>query len=416
MSDIVEEEQPAVPAAAEPKRGEPVYFNGDVPTVCKMVFKYALLTLVTLGIYRFWAKTKLRRYFWSQTEFDGDRFEYHGTPKELFIGFLIVIAILAPIYFVLEVTGNFIATEGFVPLMIYQFVYIMAFLILIQIAVYRMSRYRLTRTSWRGVRFGLDGNTWRYTGMSLVAIAVCIVSIGIAYPWMRNWLVRYRIENMRFGEKYFSYNGQPMMLAKRWWISLGVCLAPFVIAVIVSGIPTMADFETMNRLSQGQQADGAELPAVFEAYLVAYLFTSLAATIMFIWYRVGEFRLVVSKTSLHEATMDSSLSTGRIYGLVALLVGLFVVLFGILAGSMFTLTNLELSPVFGIVLGVVLFVVVFTAFTVIPTGLYGTLQARAVLTSIHVYNKQSLTDIAQGDQSQMKYGEGLADAFDVGAF
>ena len=53
-----------------------------------------LLTIVTLGIYRFWAKTRIRRYLWSQTEFLGDRFEYTGTGKELLIGFLIVFAFL----------------------------------------------------------------------------------------------------------------------------------------------------------------------------------------------------------------------------------------------------------------------------------------------------------------------------------
>ena len=54
-----------------------------------MLFRFAFLTIITLGIYRFWAKTKLRRYLWSVVEYDGDRFEYHGTAKELFLGFLI---------------------------------------------------------------------------------------------------------------------------------------------------------------------------------------------------------------------------------------------------------------------------------------------------------------------------------------
>jgi len=47
-----------------------------------------LFTLGTLGVYYFWAKTRTRRFLFSQTEFAGDRFAYHGTGRELLIGTL----------------------------------------------------------------------------------------------------------------------------------------------------------------------------------------------------------------------------------------------------------------------------------------------------------------------------------------
>ncbi len=43
-----------------------------------------------LGIWRFWGKTRMRRYLWSHTSLSGDRFEYTGTGGELFVGFIIV--------------------------------------------------------------------------------------------------------------------------------------------------------------------------------------------------------------------------------------------------------------------------------------------------------------------------------------
>ena len=52
------------------------------------------LTIVTIGVYRFWAKTRIRRFLWSQTSFLGDRFEYTGTGKELLLGFAIVMVFL----------------------------------------------------------------------------------------------------------------------------------------------------------------------------------------------------------------------------------------------------------------------------------------------------------------------------------
>ena len=53
--------------------------------------------ITTLGVYRFWATARQRRYLWSRTQVIDDTLEWTGTGKEMFIGFLIVIAILAPL-------------------------------------------------------------------------------------------------------------------------------------------------------------------------------------------------------------------------------------------------------------------------------------------------------------------------------
>ncbi len=47
-----------------------------------------LLTVLTLGIYSFWAKARTRRYLWSHTSFDNEQFEYDGNGLEMFLGFL----------------------------------------------------------------------------------------------------------------------------------------------------------------------------------------------------------------------------------------------------------------------------------------------------------------------------------------
>ena len=54
-----------------------------------LAFWTGFLTVLTLGIYRFWARTRLRRYIWSAIDVGGDSFEYTGTGLEKFLGFLI---------------------------------------------------------------------------------------------------------------------------------------------------------------------------------------------------------------------------------------------------------------------------------------------------------------------------------------
>ena len=63
----------------------------------RLLIRGAVLLLVTLGIYRFWLATDVRRFLWANTEIAGERLEYTGTARELLIGFLIAIAMLVPL-------------------------------------------------------------------------------------------------------------------------------------------------------------------------------------------------------------------------------------------------------------------------------------------------------------------------------
>ncbi len=81
----------ANPIASPGYTGNPV----EIGTIVGVNF---VLNLVTLGFYRFWAKTRVRRYLWSRISLYGDRLEYTGLGKELFIGFLIAMAILVPFF------------------------------------------------------------------------------------------------------------------------------------------------------------------------------------------------------------------------------------------------------------------------------------------------------------------------------
>src|SRR5882757_10071953 len=89
----------AIPAAAPVAR-----FIGDQRAYWRLQLRGAALLAVTLGIYRFWFATDVRRFLWSNTEVAGETLEYTGTPFELLIGFLVAIGILIPVY-----AGFFIA-------------------------------------------------------------------------------------------------------------------------------------------------------------------------------------------------------------------------------------------------------------------------------------------------------------------
>ena len=52
-----------------------------------------VLNILTLFVYRFWAKTRVRRHVWSCVHINGEPLEYTGTGKELFLGAMIVLVV-----------------------------------------------------------------------------------------------------------------------------------------------------------------------------------------------------------------------------------------------------------------------------------------------------------------------------------
>jgi uncharacterized membrane protein YjgN (DUF898 family) len=49
-----------------------INYVGSSGKLFPIVLINLFLTIITIGIYRFWAKTNIRKYFWSQTQFDGE--------------------------------------------------------------------------------------------------------------------------------------------------------------------------------------------------------------------------------------------------------------------------------------------------------------------------------------------------------
>ena len=89
---------PAAQIGAVAPAASVVRFGGDPRAFWRLLAHGAVLLMLTLGIYRFWLTTDIRRFLWSNTELAGESFEYTGTARELLLGFLIAIAILLPLY------------------------------------------------------------------------------------------------------------------------------------------------------------------------------------------------------------------------------------------------------------------------------------------------------------------------------
>src|ERR1051325_525275 len=88
----------AAPFDPPPPAANGVAFLGLEWDFWRLLIRGAVLLAVTLGLYRFWLVTDVRRHLWNNVEIAGDGLEYIGTASELLVGFLIAIVLLVPIY------------------------------------------------------------------------------------------------------------------------------------------------------------------------------------------------------------------------------------------------------------------------------------------------------------------------------
>jgi uncharacterized membrane protein YjgN (DUF898 family) len=202
-----------------------VAFSGDRREFFHLVKRGAGLELVTLGFYRFWLATDIRRHLWANTEIDGDAAEYTGRGKELLIGFLVALAILVPVYLAYFLAGlEAERYRTFASFPLFLFFYVFG-----QFAIYRARRYRLTRTVWRGVRFWMSGSGWAYAARAFLWGLLMILTLGLVLPWRTAALERYKMRHSFYGDLQGSFEGRGWEFFKRgWWLWLLTPIAYFV--------------------------------------------------------------------------------------------------------------------------------------------------------------------------------------------
>lgn len=181
-------------------------FHGQGGSLFGIHIVNMLLALLTLGIYYFWGKIKALKYVYGQAEFDGDRFAFHGTGKELFLGWLRVIPFILLLYFFPQILG--LLWESELAQVIGAVVLVVGIMVIIPIAQIGAYRYRLSRTSWRGIRFSFRGRTKKYFLIYLKGLVLTLLSLGLYSPVMMVELLRYQYDNTYFGNTKLRFHAR----------------------------------------------------------------------------------------------------------------------------------------------------------------------------------------------------------------
>ena len=339
---------------------------------------------ITLGIYHFWGKTRVRRYLWGRTTFEGDALEYTGEGIELFKGLLFSLKwLLPPILFFVMIIVFFIIGLVSKDSLLLPFIFVLFIygyvIFLMGYGRYSARKYMFGHTRWRGIRLGLSGSAKDHALKGLRYTFLTAITLGIYTPFMRNHLAANFINHTWIGDRKLHYptgKGIAVGFVGRFWgmVAMGAAYTFIRDLAYQKTVQGLADY-----FIRTMDASDKSIIFMFQALVIflAALYYIPFAMIWF-WYRAGEIRIFIDNTEIEGAHLQTNFDTGPFVWL--------------------RITNIA--------------AVLVTLGLAFPWAAVRT--ARFFSNHIRIVGTLDLSSIGQSSEEVLREGEGLAEVFDLG--
>ena len=347
-------------------------FHGTWRKFAPIAFTNLALTIVTLGLYSFWARTRVRRYLWGSTRFIDDRLEWTGTGLELFIGYILAIVLVFLPFGLINLIIQGVVLRGHPGMAgLMMFGLYLLILYMLGIAIFRALRYRLSRTFWHGIRGGSDDQGLGYGGQYLWRTIVGSLALGLLIPWSMTSLWNERWNKMSFGPMRITSAARSGPLMLRFLLFYLVPIFVFVAVVIGAG--------TLVGLGATMSAMPGQATILLIGFVFVFMFYGVLGVIALIFYS-AYFEEVIGNLTLGELEFGFTATT---MDWIKLMLGSLALIF---------LT-------FGIGY-------IFVAYR----------NWAFFIRHLQAFGDVRLDQLTQSKTREARQGEGLLDAFDVGAF
>lgn len=378
-------------------------FLGDRGALFSFGLKLSFLTVLTLGIYRFWMKTRLRRWYWSAIRPGGHPLEYTGDALEKLLGFLIAVVFLS---FYIGVFNLILMFFSFTLLNDNFAAYAISFIAVIPIlffAQYRARRYILARTRWRGIRFGLQPAAWRYSGVAILMWILTICSVGALWPLMTFHLEKFRTNRTWFGSARLTQGGK--------WYRLTAPALPALLGLWAT-------------LALGAYGILEENPAALGGIILTVPLTAIG----WVYYKVAAFRYLTSNKQIGDlVALNSSPRAPRVLGIYVL--GGFAISVILSAVSAIVATVLisvvfaagagesldDMSPWVAVPIGLLGYFSIFVFWDVLTQVFIRLPLLQHYSETLEIEDPHALSRFAQRARDESVDAGGFAEALDVGA-
>lgn len=306
---MTDEQQPAVDEtaadfAARKKRSDPGFEVRNASRMGAMLwigFYTFLLNIVTLTIFRFWGRTHFRRRLWADTRIGGEPLEYTGRGLELFLGFIIAIfTLMVPTIAAVFGAQLLLGPEAMIAVLIP--IYLLLFVI-IGVAIFLARRYHLSRTTYRGIRFGQTGSAWGFGLASFGYGVLTALTLGWFAPASQIRLSRRMWSNAWYGGMKFKF--EDTAEAKKEPVYLSFALA-WVGGLAVYG--AWIGWLTASGIMEGMDPMAPDFRSIGLLY-ASFIPMALLIAVFVAWHFAVITRRITKSLSLDGLTFSSRLST-----------------------------------------------------------------------------------------------------------
>ena len=414
----------AVAERANQTPSRPIRFIGADKDYWRILVRGALFLMVTLGLYRFWLATDIRRFLWAHTAIDSEPFEYSGTAIELLQGFLIAIALLLPIYTIFLITvldlgpfGNLLSASA-----------VLLLVFLSQYGIYLARRYRLTRTVFRGLRFHQTGSAVRYSICAVWWWSLTAVTLGLAYPFNRAALERFKMRNTYYGDLQGRFEGSGWQLFLRGFVLWLLVIFPVLASLSSFALvdwgaaidATRGGGDVLGRVEDASPgflgAVGFGIIAIVASIILALLLLPVFHAIITRWWVSGvRFGDIVAVS--HLRTRDVYAAYLRFVGYVllfALLIGVVALVGLFIIGLTAATVSSEISEIVTVLLMVGIYVVSALGLSTLYQAIVSLTMWKLTAESTELSNTATLAQVHAAGEASSPLGEGIADILNLG--
>ena len=402
------------------------------PGLWKIMLTNLGMGIITLTVWHFWGKTNVRKHIWSCIYINGEPLEYTGLGGELFRGFLLVFVIF--ILPVLLITGWLVLSLGPNDPAISRLnlVFFAVGYLLSGFALYKARNYQLSRTNWRGIRGNMAGSAGLYSLTYFGNILAKWFSFGWATPVMNVVMSEQMIGDIRFGDSAFKFKGRAGPLyptyALCWFLTGLVVIGGIFFFVYEAAYWFGTGFE--DAFKHVFKTEGDAKPTASELQLVGFFALGLLGLLMCyvliipaLWaiYSAKEMRTLAKYTRFDGAQFKLNATAGSV---IWLAVGnLLIIVLAIAIAASLLIGIGFLSAWMGIDKNLTVAILMGVIVLIIYQGLWALTRPIIIQRNIAFVFKRLTLDgavdlnrIRQSIAARPTRGEGLADAFDLGAW
>lgn len=281
-----------------------VEFKGQAGEYFGIWIVNVLLSIVTLGIYGAWAKVRDKKYMYGNTFIADHSFDYHATGKQIFIGRVIVAAVLLGL-------GVLNAVN---PLL-----YLLGALILfclIPVIIIRALRFNARVSSYRNVRFDFVGE------IGEAFVTYFLIPLGNAFtlylcsPFVARASHRFTTNNARYGDRPMRFEAEIGKYYTPFLIAIAIAIGGMILLSMIAGGTLMGMSGALGELKEaaesGSDPDPAQMGGLMGVLLAIYLGMFLVVVPASLFYRAWVRNVHLNNTVLDEQHhLESTVHPGR---------------------------------------------------------------------------------------------------------